>query len=140
MTAATFILTGTCPHCHSTLLVRHTRSTHEPFVGCKGYPACRFTAQYDEALAAVVAEYQDSHEALLEALRRTHRQLAEARQELEQWQSTATTIPSLAPHDLRKLLVVAHPDRWCQGQLATELAHELTVSINALRERLGGTL
>ena len=35
------------------------------------------------------------------------------------------------------LLTLAHPDRWNQGQPATELAHELAVAINAQREKLG---
>ena len=39
---------------------------------------------------------------------------------------------------LLQLLKCAHPDRWCQGQLMTEPAHELTVAINAVRARLGG--
>ena len=34
------------------------------------------------------------------------------------------------------LLTLAHPDRWSQGQPATELAHELAVAINAQREKL----
>jgi hypothetical protein len=50
--------------------------------------------------------------------------------------------PSAAPTDdaaldrlLRQLLVAFHPDRWCQGQLATELAHEITVVLNRVREQ-----
>lgn len=37
---------------------------------------------------------------------------------------------------LRKLLALAHPDKWSQGQVATDLAHELTVAINAIRAAL----
>lgn len=37
--------------------------------------------------------------------------------------------------DLTKLLLLAHPDRWSQGQPATVLAHELSVVINQLRAR-----
>lgn len=39
---------------------------------------------------------------------------------------------------LRQLLTLSHPDKWSQGQLATMLAHEMTTTINALRERLQG--
>jgi hypothetical protein len=39
---------------------------------------------------------------------------------------------------LTRLLILAHPDKWSQGQPATELAHEITVQLNAWRERLGG--
>lgn len=35
---------------------------------------------------------------------------------------------------LTSLLLLTHPDKWSQGQPATELAHELTVAITALRE------
>jgi hypothetical protein len=49
-----------------------------------------------------------------------------------------------APHeherldrDLRRLLVLAHPDKWGQGQPATELAHEVAAALNTLRQRLG---
>ena len=37
---------------------------------------------------------------------------------------------------LTKLLTIAHPDKWAQGQPATELAHEMTLTINAIRENL----
>ena len=36
--------------------------------------------------------------------------------------------------DLTRLLALAHPDRWSQGQPATALAHELAVAIQQLRE------
>jgi hypothetical protein len=38
--------------------------------------------------------------------------------------------PSMLRRDLLKL---CHPDKWSQGQLATELAHEITVLLNAGR-------
>jgi len=36
-------------------------------------------------------------------------------------------------HDtlIRELIKLAHPDRWSQGQPATELAHEITVRLTA---------
>jgi hypothetical protein len=37
---------------------------------------------------------------------------------------------------LRQLLALAHPDRWAQGQAAKELAHEMTVALNAKRATL----
>jgi hypothetical protein len=37
---------------------------------------------------------------------------------------------------LRQLLTLAHPDRWAQGQDAKELAHEITLVLNAQRARL----
>ena len=46
-------------------------------------------------------------------------------------------VPALRREDLTQLLVLAHPDKWSQGQPATELAHELAVVVNSLRARLG---
>jgi len=37
----------------------------------------------------------------------------------------------------RKLLALAHPDKWSAGQPATALAHEVAAAINTLRDRLG---
>jgi hypothetical protein len=39
----------------------------------------------------------------------------------------------LARDHLTALLALAHPDKWAQGQPATELAHELSVVITKLR-------
>ena len=39
---------------------------------------------------------------------------------------TATPAPTLEP-TLKKLVTLCHPDKWSAGQLATALAHELTV-------------
>ena len=35
---------------------------------------------------------------------------------------------------LLNLLKLSHPDRWSQGQHATDLAHEITVALNAARQ------
>lgn len=43
--------------------------------------------------------------------------------------------PGASRDDLTQLLKLAHPDRWNQGQPATELAHELSVAVNQLRTR-----
>jgi hypothetical protein len=73
-------------------------------------------------------------------------QVESAHKELKQWMDTAlgsgrrpeqtsfvATPPDLA-HVLTTLLKLAHPDLWSQGQPATELAHEITVALNRLRE------
>ena len=52
-------------------------------------------------------------------------------------QPAGTDEPGLDARTLRRLLALCHPDRWCQGQPATALAHELTVSLNALRQPRG---
>jgi hypothetical protein len=56
------------------------------------------------------------------------------------WDPLLRSHASLAPEDrhvdalLLRLLTLAHPDKWSQGQPATELAHELTVAITAVRQ------
>ena len=39
---------------------------------------------------------------------------------------------------LKTLLRMAHPDKWSAGQLATALAHEITVVLNDVRAQLEG--
>jgi hypothetical protein len=53
------------------------------------------------------------------------------------FQSTLVDAPVDLAHVLTRLLTLAHPDKWCQGQPATELAHEIAVTVNGMRERLG---
>jgi hypothetical protein len=43
----------------------------------------------------------------------------------------------VSSQDLKRLLALAHPDKW-QGQPATALAHELSVTINQLRAQQEG--
>lgn len=65
---------------------------------------------------------------------RLYRALEEAR-----WQCMLLEIQRQAPAPtasdtmLKQLLRLVHPDLWCRGQPAAELAHELTVHINRLR-------
>ncbi len=44
---------------------------------------------------------------------------------------------ALVDQELKKLIALAHPDRWSQGQAAAELAHEVALTLNAVRQRLG---
>ena len=49
----------------------------------------------------------------------------------------APTLPDWLSQELHRLLTMAHPDKWSQGQPATALAHEVAAAINTLRQRLG---
>ena len=69
------------------------------------------------------------------------REVEDLRRTLRQWveRTLSGRSHSLAPSDiskadLTKLLTLAHPDKWSQGQPATALAHELSVVINQMRE------
>jgi hypothetical protein len=51
---------------------------------------------------------------------------------LRQAEAQASTPGSTGTADkalIRELLILAHPDKWSQGQPATELAHEITVRL-----------
>jgi hypothetical protein len=52
-------------------------------------------------------------------------------------QSTLVGDPRELEHVLTQLLALAHPDKWSQGQPATELAHALSVAILGIRQREG---
>jgi hypothetical protein len=53
------------------------------------------------------------------------------------FQATLVDAPVDLAHVLTHLPTLAHPDKWSQGQPATDLAHEIAVTVNDLRERLG---
>jgi hypothetical protein len=53
------------------------------------------------------------------------------------FQSTLVDAPVDLAHVLTSLLTLAHPDKWSQGQPATALTHEIAVTVNGLRDRLG---
>ena len=95
----------------------------------------------------------------LQEQRTVQRELERCQQDLTQWQSQArfwqsqagifeylancnvrapaVQLPGPSKADLTSLLTLCHPDKWLQDQPATTLAHELTIAINRLRERLG---
>ena len=79
--------------------------------------AQRQIAQLTEQLRAAKVQHELLHSTNTALLR----QLAEARQQQ----------PNDAEALKRDLIKLAHPDRWSQGQLATELAHDITVRLTA---------
>ena len=70
---------------------------------------------------------------------RLKQDIAGLRETLREWveRSLNGRNGDLTKDDLTKLVLIAHPDKW-QGQPAEALAHEITVRLNALRERRGG--
>jgi hypothetical protein len=50
---------------------------------------------------------------------------------------TPAAVPAWLAQEVHTLLTLAHPDKWSAGQAAATLAHELTVRLNGLRQRLG---
>jgi|RhiMethySRZTD1v2_1073278.scaffolds.fasta_scaffold1341387_1 hypothetical protein len=65
------------------------------------------------------------------------RQIAETGA-LAQRQAPRTATPATLEPLLKRLLRLAHPDKWSQGQPASALAHELAIAINDVRTHLEG--
>ncbi len=106
------VVTYRCPDCGRAVYKRRRRRDGEPFLGCSGYPSCRWACDYDarvQALAEQVAELQaqghvDSH--------------------------------GVSARDIRKVLTWAHPDRWPNGTLPV---HEVAVRLSELFETAKGS-
>jgi hypothetical protein len=96
--------------------------------------------------------WQDLLAATQHDLEEVRRQLAQVTSDRNFWRCMAQTFESLntsgrtpschlsreawLTQELRKLLAMAHPDKWSQEQPATALAHEVSAAINTLRVRL----
>jgi len=59
MTAYTLV--ADCPVCGSDLLVRYRRRDRAPFIGCSAFPACDFTAPFDDVLQRLGARAAQAH-------------------------------------------------------------------------------
>jgi hypothetical protein len=91
---------------------------------------------------------RDERDALQAESARKDQALAMARWEGQFWKdkygqqlAASLTGPRATPTPdalLKKLLTLAHPDKWSAGQLATALAHEITVVLNDVRTQLEG--
>lgn len=121
-----------CPRCDKSLVLRRNRKTGEAFLGCPEFPACRHTVP----LPALEAALRDEVYELRAALRTTHHRVRALVMELAQLRWNATSglhvVSINMDHELRRLISVAHPDRWQDHPVATKLSQELI----ALRERV----
>jgi hypothetical protein len=61
------------------------------------------------------------------------RRLAELREEMDDRMAELTGRAHASPVPVMELIKLCHPDRWSNGQPATELANELMVRLNAMR-------
>lgn len=104
----------------------------------------RSPSELRRALGKLEEAFADLHKEYRGAMR----DLSAAQQQVRTWKTLVdlamqtmdrpSSAPALGKDVLTQLLLVAHPDKWSQGQLATALAHELSVVINGLRDRVGG--
>jgi len=110
-------LSTECPRCGEPLTVRKNRRDGTLFLGCDGYPSCRFT------------------EELVPALEELREQMQVHIQQQMQSRDVATS-PTLneISRRIRKTITAIHPDRWSDHPLAAEVTKEL----NSLREFVAG--
>jgi len=99
------------------------------------------------ALPLVYQEKDEELALLRRVLAVTQQRLAEAEQEndqlrlhvkqlrdtLESWRHVSPSTPTTLGAALKRLIALAHPDKWPDNPLA----HEITVALNKLREGLG---
>ena len=112
MSALRFVIAYSCPKCGEDLARRTRRSDGNPFLGCTGYPSCRFTAPYDareQALARRIDELEDELAGLTEG--------------------------GVSAKDIRDVLVWAHPDKHPGGTLS---AHDVAARLSQLFNRARG--
>ena len=119
---AAYRLAADCPRCGAPLVLRQNRQSGALFTGCSAYPGCTFSEPHDPRVQTLSTGVVRAVEALATQVARN--QAAAQRQ--------AATERATLERSMRQLIALAHPDRWPD----TPLAHELTVALVALRERL----
>lgn len=99
-----------CPSCERRLVVRTNRQTGDAFIGCSGYPRCRFT------------------EPLIGRINRMAARITELEYEMagRHERPAANSSQVLLAKELRSLIAHAHPDRWPDNPLAHQITSELT--------------
>jgi ssDNA-binding Zn-finger/Zn-ribbon topoisomerase 1 len=103
-------ITKDCPLCARPVGLKN--SSRGTFVGCTGFPRCRYTEPYDDALWDIA------------------NQLRAARYDAVWFQEAITEIKTT----LRDAVKFAHPDKWPSAM--SEIANGVTARLNALIDKL----
>lgn len=98
-----------------------------------------------QALSDSVTFWHKENATAWAAVARLKRELSDVRQSsrddfdsiMMESHARRSVLPPWLDAGLKALISEAHPDKWSAGQPSTELAHALTVELNALRARLG---
>ena len=101
-----------CPECGRAMRVRTNRRDRSQFLGCTGYPNCRYSEEYEPQAQALARQVVELEAHLHRAIHATPRSVA----------------PEIDAK-LRRLIFQFHPDR--VGE--TIKTHEVTVALNSLR-------
>ena len=130
---AAYRLAADCPRCGASLVLRQNRQTGALFTGCSAYPSCAFSEPHDPRVqtlsTGVVRAVQALTTQVAQLQTEARRQLAQAQADA---QRQAAVERATLERTVRRLIALAHPDRWPD----TPLANELTVALVALRETL----
>ena len=110
-----------CPKCSSDLVVRSNKLTGDKFIGCSGYPTCKYSTQYDYALDHIYEKQQR----LENTIKRLEAQLGGRPQ-------PCGPNPSLRS-DLKRALRFTHPDVQTGEIKLDEITYILTRAITELR-------
>jgi ssDNA-binding Zn-finger/Zn-ribbon topoisomerase 1 len=92
-------VSAACPCCGEELVLRTRRDDRSPFIGCRGFPRCRF-----------VEPFEDLYGALLEELTELRTENVELRGELEANVPKAPGVGAVAD-EIKALVFQWHPDR-----------------------------
>ena len=103
-----FILTRDCPKCNEPLVVRRRKKDNRKFVGCSNFPECKFACNYEPAIDEAGEGQQYAR---------------------PRYTSDRSGIDW--DHELKALIVMAHPDRVCNQ-------HDITSHLNFLRDKMHG--
>src|SRR2546422_8433393 len=110
-TQAAYRLAADCPHCGAPLVLRQNRQTGGLFTGCSAYPSCAFREPHGPRVqtlsTAVVQTIQTLTTQVAQAQTAAQQQLAAERAALDR--------------TVRQLIALAHPDRWPDTPLGTDV-------------------
>ena len=88
-----------CPECGAALKVRTNRALQDQFLGCSGYPDCKFTAGYEPAEQALAAQIDKLEAQLVLAIHQGPNRHA------------GRMTREVAAEQLKRLVFECHPDR-----------------------------
>lgn len=116
---------ATCADCGGDMVLRNSPKTGGKFLGCSGYPSCRFTVSYDETLADLGRTIRDLRTELQEVYGRVNAS------------GNGKTVAALEKIDGKARDFVArwHPDKHPQPVSATEVC----AALNWIRDAIKAT-
>jgi len=113
-----------CPKCGNRLQLKRARASQEPFLGCVSYPTCRYTENYDSAMA-VLQERLVKSEQVVKELARSLVEASNGSPESELVDEVAADALAAVDRKLRAVIFELHPDRRGETVPTTEVVAQL---------------